>query len=70
MLAPVSHFFYSHRLRLQFWDWGGEGKPALLLVEMYHVRSLSEKNGTLLRDDNADDLAAVTKTPASGDAGS
>jgi len=29
---PVSHFFYSHRLKLQFWDWGTEGKPALILV--------------------------------------
>ena len=26
-LEPVSHFFYSHRLKLQFWDWGTDGKP-------------------------------------------
>jgi hypothetical protein len=21
-MEPISHFFYSHRLKLQFWDWG------------------------------------------------
>lgn len=31
-LEPVSHFFYSDRLKLQFWDWGSEGKPPLILV--------------------------------------
>ena len=31
-MEPVSHFFYSDRLKLQFWDWGTEGKPALILV--------------------------------------
>jgi pimeloyl-ACP methyl ester carboxylesterase len=31
-LEPVSHYFYSHRLKLQFWDWGNNGKPALILV--------------------------------------
>ena len=31
-LEPVSHYYYSHRLKLQFWDWRAEGKPALLLV--------------------------------------
>ncbi len=40
-LEPVSHFFYSHRLKLQFWDWGSKGKPALLLVHggLDHARS-------------------------------
>lgn len=40
-LEPVSHFFYSHRLKLQFWDWGTQGKPALLLVHggLDHARS-------------------------------
>jgi pimeloyl-ACP methyl ester carboxylesterase len=40
-LEPVSHFFYSHRLKLQFWDWGTEGKPALILVHggLDHARS-------------------------------
>ena len=38
---PVSHFFYSHRLKLQFWDWGGDSKPALILVHggLDHARS-------------------------------
>jgi pimeloyl-ACP methyl ester carboxylesterase len=40
-LEPVSHFFYSHRLKLQFWDWGAEGKPALILVHggLDHARN-------------------------------
>ncbi len=40
-MEPVSHFFYSHRLKLQFWDWGSAGKPALLLVHggLDHARS-------------------------------
>lgn len=38
---PISHFFYSHRLKLQFWDWGSEGKPTLLLVHggLDHARN-------------------------------
>jgi len=41
ILEPVSHFFYSDRLKLQFWDWGTDGKPALLLVHggLDHARS-------------------------------
>src|ERR1700704_4788730 len=40
-LEPVSHYFYSHRLKLQFWDWGTEGKPALILIHgtRDHARS-------------------------------
>ncbi len=40
-MEPVSHFFYSHRLKLQFWDWGTEGKPAMILVHggLDHARS-------------------------------
>jgi pimeloyl-ACP methyl ester carboxylesterase len=40
-LEPVSHYFYSHRLKLQFWDWGQDGKPALLLVHggLDHARN-------------------------------
>jgi pimeloyl-ACP methyl ester carboxylesterase len=40
-MEPVSHFFYSHRLKLQFWDWGSEGKPALILVHggLDHARN-------------------------------
>ncbi len=40
-MEPISHFFYSHRLRLQFWDWGTEGKPPLILVHggLDHARN-------------------------------
>ena len=40
-LEPISHFFYSHRLKLQFWDFGQEGKPPLLLVHggLDHART-------------------------------
>ena len=38
---PISHFFYSHRLKLQFWDWGTEGKPTMILVHggLDHARN-------------------------------
>jgi pimeloyl-ACP methyl ester carboxylesterase len=40
-LEPISHYFYSHRLKLQFWDWGTAGKPTLLLVHggLDHARN-------------------------------
>jgi pimeloyl-ACP methyl ester carboxylesterase len=40
-LEPISHFYYSHRLKLQFWDWGQDGKPALVLVHggLDHARN-------------------------------
>jgi pimeloyl-ACP methyl ester carboxylesterase len=40
-LEPISHFFYSDRLKLQFWDWGTNGKPALILVHggLDHARN-------------------------------
>lgn len=40
-MEPISHFFYSDRLKLQFWDFGQDGKPALLLVHggLDHARS-------------------------------
>lgn len=40
-MEPVSHFFYSNRLKLQFWDWGSEGKPVMILVHggLDHARS-------------------------------
>jgi len=40
-LEPASHFFYSDRLKLQFWDWGTVGKPVLILVHgsRDHARS-------------------------------
>jgi pimeloyl-ACP methyl ester carboxylesterase len=49
---PVSHFFYSDRLKLQFWDWGTQGKPAMLLVHggLDHARSW-DGVARALRDD-------------------
>jgi len=40
-LEPISHFFYSDRLKLQFWDWGSDGKPSLVLVHggLDHARN-------------------------------
>src|SRR5262249_30817189 len=40
-MKPISHFFYSDRLKLQFWDFGQDGKPALVLVHggLDHARS-------------------------------
>lgn len=40
-MEPISHFFYSNRLKLQFWDWGTEGKPVMILVHggLDHARS-------------------------------
>lgn len=40
-MEPISHFFYSHRLKLQFWDWGTEGKPTMILVHggLDHARN-------------------------------
>ena len=40
-MEPISHFFYSDRLKLQFWDWGQDRKPALVLVHggLDHARN-------------------------------
>lgn len=40
-MEPSSHFFYSHRLKLQLWDFGGEGKPPLILTHggLDHARN-------------------------------
>lgn len=40
-LEPVSHYYYSHRLKLHFWDWGTDGKPPLILVHggLDHARN-------------------------------
>jgi pimeloyl-ACP methyl ester carboxylesterase len=41
LLEPISHFFYSDRLKLQFWDYGQDAKPALVLVHggLDHARN-------------------------------
>ena len=51
-MEPVSHYFYSHRLKLQFWDWGTDGKPALILVHggLDHAR-MWDWVARALRDD-------------------
>ena len=51
-MEPISHFFYSDRLKLQFWDWGKEGKPALVLVHggLDHARNW-DSVARALRDD-------------------
>ncbi len=46
-MAPSSHFFHSHRLKLHYWDFGGEGNPPLILV-----------HGTQDHARNWDDFAA------------
>jgi pimeloyl-ACP methyl ester carboxylesterase len=40
-MEPIPHFFYSDRLKLQFWDYGQDSKPALVLVHggLDHARS-------------------------------
>ena len=40
-MEPISHFFYSDRLKLQFWDYGIDGKPAVMLVHggLDHARN-------------------------------
>ncbi|MGH9717004.1 MAG: alpha/beta fold hydrolase [Candidatus Acidiferrales bacterium] len=40
-MEPISHFFYSDRLKLQFWDYGQDSKPALVLVHggLDHARN-------------------------------
>ncbi len=40
-MEPVSHYYYSDRLKLHFWDWGQDGKPPLILVHggLDHARN-------------------------------
>ncbi len=40
-MEPISHFFYSDRLKLQFWDYGQDEKPSLVLVHggLDHARN-------------------------------
>ena len=49
---PISQFYYSHRLKLHFWDWGNKGKPNLILVHggMDHARSW-DRVAEAFRDD-------------------
>ena len=51
-MEPISHFFYSHRLKLQFWDWGSDGKPTLVLVHggLDHARNWDWVARDLCRD--------------------
>ena len=51
-MEPASHFFYSHRLKLQFWDWGTPGKPVVILVHgsRDHARSWDAVARTLRED--------------------
>jgi len=48
----ISQFYYSHRLKLHFWDWGNIGKPNLILVHggMDHARSW-DRIAEAFRDD-------------------
>ena len=69
-LEPASHYFYSDRLKLQFWDWGTEGKPVLILVHgsRDHARSW-DWIAHALRDDYhvyALDLRDTAIAPGSG----
>lgn len=49
---PVSQFYYSHRLKLHFWDWGNHGKPNLVFVHggMDHARSWDRIAEMFLKD--------------------
>ena len=40
-MEPISHYYYSHRLKLHFWDWGVDDKPTLILVHggLDHARN-------------------------------
>ena len=40
-MEPTSQYYYSHRLKLHFWDWGDNGRPNLILVHgsRDHARS-------------------------------
>lgn len=40
-MEPISQYYYSHRLKLHFWDWGDNGKPNLIVVHggRDHARS-------------------------------
>ena len=58
---PISQFYYSHRLKLHFWDWGNNGKPNLILVHggMDHARSWDRIAEAFL-----DDFRVIAPDPA------
>jgi pimeloyl-ACP methyl ester carboxylesterase len=51
-MEPISQFYYSHRLKLHFWDWGNPGKPNLILVHgsRDHARSWDQVAAALATD--------------------
>jgi pimeloyl-ACP methyl ester carboxylesterase len=51
-MEPISQYYYSHRLKLHFWDWGDNGKPSLVLVHgsRDHARSWDRIAPALCRD--------------------
>jgi pimeloyl-ACP methyl ester carboxylesterase len=52
MTEPISQYYYSHRLKLHFWDWGRNGKPILILVHgsRDHARAWDHIAAPLARD--------------------
>jgi pimeloyl-ACP methyl ester carboxylesterase len=51
-MEPISQYYYSHRLKLHFWDWGDNGRPCLILVHgsRDHARSWDRVAEALCRD--------------------
>jgi len=49
---PISQYYYSHRLKLHFWDWGDNGRPNLVLVHgsRDHARSWDRVAAAFCRD--------------------
>jgi pimeloyl-ACP methyl ester carboxylesterase len=51
-MEPTSQYYYSHRLKLHFWDWGDNGRPNLILVHgsRDHARSWDPVAVSLCRE--------------------
>jgi pimeloyl-ACP methyl ester carboxylesterase len=51
-MEPISQYYYSHRLKLHFWDWGENGKPNLILLHggRDHARSWDRVAEAFLQD--------------------
>jgi pimeloyl-ACP methyl ester carboxylesterase len=51
-MEPISQYYYSHRLKLHFWDWGNKGNPNLILVHgsRDHARSWDQIASSLAAD--------------------